>query len=313
MEGINPKDIEYICFEGGGIKGYAYTGAIEELDNLGLLNKLKGAAGSSIGSLFATVLILGLNAGEIRNITDRLNVREYNSCCPCYLWNIWRNYGINNLKHLEVEFRKIIKQRYNPDITFKELYDKTQKELVIVTTCLNRKLPVYLHHSKFPNVKLIDGLLSSISVPFGFKPRKYDFLGTQDYYIDGAIVDNYPLWVFNEINALYEGDFTQVDKMNINPHTIGLKVLSGDQEHTYYVYKERTNIDNIVTFSKHVVDTFLLQSERSGISESYLQQTIAIPTFNISFLDFSITDDEKKCLRESGINSVDKYYNIERT
>ena len=314
MTEMDKKNIEYVVFEGGGVKGYAYVSAIEELENLGLLTQLKGVAGTSMGAIFAVLLILGFSGEEIRNISYKIDVSEYGKgLYISMLWSIWKSYGTYSLNNLERQFREIIKIHYNPDITLKELYNKTSKELIIVTTCLNQKLPVYLHHSQFPDIKLIDALLSSITVPFGFKPQKYNFLGTQDYYVDGGVVDNYPLWIFNDINALYKGEFTKIDKKIINPHTIGLKVLSEEEEHTHYIYKNRTEINNITEFTKHILDTLLLQNERNGVSNSYLEQTIPITTYGISFFDFSINNDGKKSLIDLGAKSVRKYYGKDST
>lgn len=188
-------------------------------------------------------------------------------------------------------------------------FSKNNKELVIVSCCLNKKQPIYFHHNKFPYVKLIDALLCSISVPLVFQPKKYNFLGQLDYYIDGGAVENYPLWIFNDIKSVYNDDFTNIRKKDINPHTLGLKVLCEDESNSYIVYNDRKKIKGIFNYINLIIDTLLLQAERSDISYKYIKQTIAISTGNINFLNFDINQTGKNILINSGIESVRNYYN----
>ena len=56
-------DYEYLVFSGGGVKCIAYCGVLDELDKRGVLYcdnklKLKGIAGTSGGSLIASLLAL---------------------------------------------------------------------------------------------------------------------------------------------------------------------------------------------------------------------------------------------------------------
>ncbi|MHA1116133.1 MAG: patatin-like phospholipase family protein [Candidatus Heimdallarchaeaceae archaeon] len=89
---LSKDKVNYLIFEGGGGKGVTYIGALEALEELGILrfteknigekvvthlapNCLKGVAGTSVGSLFALLVSLGYNSQEIRellksNLTD---------------------------------------------------------------------------------------------------------------------------------------------------------------------------------------------------------------------------------------------------
>ena len=61
------KDLfEFIAFEGGGIKGIAYIGAILYLEKIGLLKKLRGFIGSSAGAFTALLLYCGLNGEQLK-------------------------------------------------------------------------------------------------------------------------------------------------------------------------------------------------------------------------------------------------------
>ncbi len=62
------NDIEYLTMQGGGRKGTAYVGAVEELEVQGLLAQIKEVAGSSAGGLMSILLAVGYNAAEVREL-----------------------------------------------------------------------------------------------------------------------------------------------------------------------------------------------------------------------------------------------------
>ena len=225
-------------------------------------------------------------------------------------YNILGSYGLHDSKDLETEVRNIIKIRENPDITFAELFEKTGKDLVIVSCCLNREKPVYFHHATFGNVKLIDALMASISVPIFFIPRQLDLFGTKDYFVDGGIVDNYPLWIFNNIDALYKNELNSVDKDDVNCLTLGLKLYSSEEKNNFNIYEGRKPINSVFNIFTQLLNTLMIQNERSNISSSYIAQTIPISSGNIYFLDFDITKDKIATLINNGHNCVNKYFDI---
>lgn len=305
-------EYENLILEGGGVLGYAYVGAIKALDELDALKTIKRFAGTSIGSVFAALLCIGLSSTEIELLTDNLSFKYLygnNSISDAY--KVWNNLGVNNMSKLEKQLRHIIKHKVDPDINLKNLYKITNKELVIVTCCLNRETPVYLHHAKFPNVSLITALLCSISIPIVFQPQKHTFFGTEDLYVDGGLVDNYPIWIFNDIKKLYDGELYETNKDDINPKTLGLKLLSASEKNNHQVFTGRNKIKNINTMLGGIVNTLLVQIERAHISKSYIKQTVKINTGDISFVDFDISKKKISFLKHSGYTSVKTYYKVD--
>lgn len=57
-----------LVFEGGGVKGIAYGGALEQLQKLGMLDHLERVAGTSAGAINACALAMGYTATEVRKI-----------------------------------------------------------------------------------------------------------------------------------------------------------------------------------------------------------------------------------------------------
>lgn len=67
------RRFKYITFQGGGVKGVGFVGAIEELESCGVMDQIEEVAGSSAGAIVATLVALGYNAREIRQEMMALN------------------------------------------------------------------------------------------------------------------------------------------------------------------------------------------------------------------------------------------------
>jgi NTE family protein len=75
--------IKYLAFEGGGGKGVAYLGAIEALEEKGVLpisddnRQVLGISGSSTGAINALMLSLHMSSTEIENELKNKNFEEF--------------------------------------------------------------------------------------------------------------------------------------------------------------------------------------------------------------------------------------------
>lgn len=70
--------IRYLVFQGGGPKGIAYLGALEELEKHGVdLQKIEQVGGASTGAITAFLLAIGYDATEIRQLLDALPIEEF--------------------------------------------------------------------------------------------------------------------------------------------------------------------------------------------------------------------------------------------
>lgn len=299
---------ENLCFEGGGVKGFAYCGSIKALEELNILQNITRFSGASIGAFFAVMLASGFTADEILEHKHDIDFSKLkSSCCTPSIFKKIKFFGLHSLSVIENQIKKILRLKINTNITFKELFLKTGKELVIVACCLNKQREVYFHHEKFPTVKVVDALMCSMSLPFVFQPRKHDYLGSLDYYVDGGVTDNYPIWIFNDIAKLYEGNTHTIIKENIPNTTIGLKILAVGEENSRVMYNRTDKIKNILDFTKQLVNILQLQADRNNVSESYISQTIPIQ-ISSSSIDFDISRFERNKMIENGYRAVYAYF-----
>ena len=71
--------IKNLVFEGAGVRGIAYAGAIKELENNKLISQIEKVGGTSAGAITAIMLALGYSSDEIGEIISqtKLNNGKY--------------------------------------------------------------------------------------------------------------------------------------------------------------------------------------------------------------------------------------------
>lgn len=174
-----------LVLSGGSFKGFAYIGVIKALKEFGILENLKVFVGTSIGAIFA--LLLSLNS-YIEEIEELMNKIDFNNLFNYNIKNLYCNYGLNtgdNILNLLSDF--IVKKNYSSDLTFKELYDKTGKTLIINASNITNKKREVFDYLATPNMNILTAVRMSISIPFIFTPVIYN----DKYYVDGGIIDSF--------------------------------------------------------------------------------------------------------------------------
>src|ERR1044072_5361540 len=66
-----------LVFEGGGVKGVAFGGALEVLDQQGILSQIENVAGTSAGAITATIVALGYSADYVKNEMLNLDFKTF--------------------------------------------------------------------------------------------------------------------------------------------------------------------------------------------------------------------------------------------
>src|SRR5690349_4763804 len=72
------KEIKNLVFEGAGIRGIAYCGALQEMEARGLMKPVERVAGTSAGAIMAMAVSLGYSADELAQIISSTNFKDFN-------------------------------------------------------------------------------------------------------------------------------------------------------------------------------------------------------------------------------------------
>ena len=160
----------------------------------------------------------------------------------------------------------------------------------------------------FAMLYLSPQIFGLLSVPLFFHPLPLTVFETEDYFVDGGVVDNYPIWIFNNIEALYQGELSNLNKEQINPLTLGLKLLGASNISQDY---NRKPVESVFNFITQLINTMINQSNISSFSPSWIQQTILIPTGSIYFLNIDINNEKIEELLKHGTEAIQKHFKKE--
>lgn len=73
---LSPQSVRNLALEGGGGKGFAYLGALQVLEKLGITSRIEGYAGASAGAITAFLLSIGYNS---QRLTEYLETTDFDS------------------------------------------------------------------------------------------------------------------------------------------------------------------------------------------------------------------------------------------
>jgi NTE family protein len=208
------NNFDTICFSGGGIKGISFIGVIEYLEKKLYINtkNINNWVGTSIGAIFAFIYSLGYTTYEIKKIILEFNFNklEPNIDIDCLLeFN-----GIDNGNKFIYIMKQFIKKKFNiEEISFSQLFQLTNNKLTIIGTNFSKGTEAVFNIDNTPDMLIIDALRISISIPIIFTPILYN----SDYYIDGAIINNFPIKYCNPLTTLgiyiKSGSFNQLNNI----------------------------------------------------------------------------------------------------
>tara|TARA_B100001094_G_C18176814_1_gene798348 strand:- start:394 stop:1245 length:852 start_codon:yes stop_codon:yes gene_type:complete len=272
--------IKNIVFSGGGFKGFCYIGCIKCLEEYNFLENIEIFCGTSIGSLFATLLYIKMSYKEIYDSIFSIDFKDGLNLNTESMFNFLDNYGLDDGKNYLHIIKKIISKKINvsidEDITFIKLYNIFKKKLIINGTCVNTNTCEYFDYINTPYMSVYKAIIISSTIPIFFRP----VLHNEKLYVDGGILNNFPINLF--INNLEE--------------TIGFQIS---------ILFENKKIDNFIDYLIEVcLSAKYIDSEKNL---SYKKYIINLFIDNISFLDVNIDLKKRNELITNGYNNTKKY------
>lgn len=271
-----------LVLAGGGILGIAEVGA---------LCNIKGIthyAGSSVGAVIAGLLAAGAKLNFLYSFLEM----DFMSLFDWSLGSLTRLKNRAGLCSGDILEKIIGKALYtltgNENITFGELYELTNKILVVTVTIISvdECETLYLNSIDNPNVIVKRALRCSSSYPFVFACMKHSYLfgGTNESFLsDGGILDNYPLHYLERF----------LPKQDI----IGIKVSS--------LKKNPNSKLDVISFSKSIISNL----RHKTMTEDEVKQTIFIVA-DVDSLAFNISKEKKRELYLLGKSKSTEYFKV---
>lgn len=262
-----------LVFKGGGAKGVAYLGAIDVLDEQGVLPQVRGVAGSSAGAITAAVLSFSTSARQVKEIVDTLDFSKIAGDSsddvpglPDFverelaklvgdvksILRLLRHYGLHSSQYFYDWLRKTIAAQCsgNGMATFRDFHGRGFRDLHVTSVDVSLQDTRFFSFENTPDVAVADAVRMSMSLPFFFEPQRFDGqeLGKGDYFADGGTQDNYPITIFD---AAQYGQGSPYWLNGVNWETLG-----------FFLFTRKENvrparIDNLVQYIEAMVESLL--------------------------------------------------------
>ena len=268
-----------IIFEGSGINGVAYIGVVRELEKmeyLGPRGTIRKFAGASSGAFISTALALGYSSYEIEDVIKNINLKELTDTCILkQAYNLISKYGLHTRDRMREKLLEVFEKKHHGNITFSEVLMRTGNFLTIVVTDIINKTSVYMNTFSHPRMPVIDALIASLSAPIIFTIDK------KTHYIDGGITDNYPVWIYNDMEMLMKKEYSKMRDMPIPPSTLGVKVNEQNVK----------TVNNILEYILSIFGSMAIQLENVVMPENYISRTIQLRCKYDTAFDFDLNNE----------------------
>ncbi|WP_201713466.1 patatin-like phospholipase family protein [Rossellomorea arthrocnemi] len=281
-------------FSGGGIKGLALIGAYQAIEEKGYT--FKRLAGTSAGAVIAAFIAAGYSSREILKIMDDVDLKKLLDSnaiisLPIIKWfRVYYRLGLYKGAALESWLEEKLKAR--GIYTFADLPPHSLR--VIASDLSNGRLLVLpddlekygIAKETFPVARAIR---MSASLPYFFEPVKLRSLEGISYMVDGGVLSNFPMWLFDRENV-----------KKIRP-VIGVK-LSHD-----LIGKPKKQIKNAIDLYEALFTTMKDAHDSRYISRKLEKNIIFIPTEGVLTTEFQLTPERKTELIQYGKSKADAF------
>lgn len=278
-----------LALQGGGVWGVSYAGAFEELERLGVLERIRSVAGTSAGSLAGLLLALRYSGAEISRIIQGLDYARFLD--QGRLHQVVQRYGFYTGDYASELFHGWLQEKLNSEqATFADLHLAGGLDLRAYATNLNTRHIFEFSYQKTPHVPVALAVRASMAVPLFFTAVEIN----GQIFVDGGTVFDYPLVGFgqDEIGSTLGLAFAQSSV-----------VATEDQDDRDFGYRQPLQyIQRLVNVLQRV------QSPVFALHDELQDNTILIDTGGVNSLNFKLTMDEKDRLVESGRQAVRRYF-----
>lgn len=282
-------------FEGGGVRGIGLVGAVQVLEDQGYeWNKL---AGTSAGSIVATLLASGYSGKELIDIMNDLDYQQMIGDT----WldkiplvgkglEVWFQFGVHDNDYLEKWIENLLGKKGIH--SFADFPDDKLK--IIASDISNGRMIIFpdsLDYYNVPreNMSVAKAVRMSCSIPFFFKPVNWETNKNSCYVVDGGLLSNYPVDIF--------------DRLDGPPRwpTFGFRLSQKS------IQSQPAEMDDPITFAKAIVRTMYQAHDIRHVDKHSEVRTIFIPTGTITSTNFSLSERDQKFLYESGYQAAEKF------
>lgn len=267
---------QVMVLSGGGVKAVAHIGALKTLKAAGHLVAVRTWVGLSAGALIAFGICLGYSLEALHDICERFDFAALQDPAPQGFLAFIDHYGIDTGERLNRFVQALLTIKgHSPDMTFGQLGAR----LRVIATDMKTGSPVIFSATKTPDVRLVDGLRASMSLPFYFWPATGADGGM---LVDGGVHGSYPM------NTLTEEE---------QRHALGILLTQELGEW------QEEGPDSYILRLYEIAST----AKDDLVARAHAANTIRVITPRISMVKFSMTAADRAALYAAGVRGAEAY------
>ena len=261
--------IKNIVLSGGAYKGFYTIGALKYLssNNFYDINIVEKIYGTSVGSLLGALLCLKLNLDDlIEYAINKPWHKSFKFSIDTLLATISKK-GFIQRKFVEDIFVNLLKGAgLNTSSTLLDLYTHSNIELNIFSVNMTKFELERFSYKTRPDMKIIDAVYKSCSMPFIYQPQYYK----NNCYVDGGVINPYPMNIYIE-------DLTKENSKFDKKEILGFKIVDDTLEPT----KEDSSI---FQFGFYMIYR-LIKENYNYICNEEIDYELIIPSSTLSMND----------------------------
>lgn len=322
-----------LIFEGGGVKGIAYVGAMQVLENRGLLPEIRRVGGASAGAINALICALGYGIAEQNEILHSTDFRKFMDDSFGVIRDIRRlarDFGWHKGDFFETWIGDLIRERLgDARATFRDLREAGRPDLYMIGTNLSTGYTEAFSAERHATMPLATAVRITMSIPLFFAAVRHG--PRDDVYVDGGVQLNYPVKLFdreryidmegepaaarpteyyNKNNARFQLARPGRSPYVYNRQTLGLR-LDMAEEIGLYRYDEPLAgkpIKSFTDYARALVGAIMNVQQNIHLHGDDWQRTVYINTLDIGTVDFDISAEKKQALLNEGIVGAERYF-----
>lgn len=332
----SPSPYRNLVLEGGGIRGIAYGGALQELESRGVLAGIERVGGTSAGAIQAALLAVGYSAQEIIDVVNATPVQRLNDGRFIFFGGTHRlvkQYGwYRGDEFSEYLSELVARKTQQPNLTLAELHALAlaqpghYRDLYTTGTNLTTQRTQVFSHEITPTMRVADAVRISMSIPLYFRAVLLDgqnhvIAGPPapgqpvQVLVDGGLLANYPLDLFDKpryLPASLAATASPDARGNVrNPETLGLRLDRADQIacDTTATGRQQLAPYAITDFNTYVGALYTVALENlNPVAPADWQRTISINYLGFSPKIKRISSAQKQQLMASGRAGVQAFF-----
>lgn len=203
---VKLKECKNLVLSSGGSLGIAYLGLHKIFEECYDISNIETILGVSAGSIYGMLMIIGYSYEEIYDILCHLNFNELLNVNIDSILNLKDKKGLDSMDKIMDKIKELISRKIdNINITFKELYEKFNKSLLIGVTNITFYRFEVFGFNNYPDLPIIEAIKISCCIPLIFEPIIFN----NNVYVDGGLFNPYPIDFFDK-------DTLKINNINYN-------------------------------------------------------------------------------------------------